>query len=152
MESITNGGLWEVGFGKTPLCIHFSVILKQCITAMIKKTNKNWGQAMVNLHSSYNRLYPLVINPHHACSHWLTLLPRLTVVNDRFQNINDSLESGPDGAGWGEWKWGKCGETSQWGITSQNCSGLWRAHKPCTRKRKSVQHLDKPCLVSTPAP
>lgn len=119
MESITNGGLWEVGFGKTPLCIHFSIILKQCITAMIKKTNKNWGQAMVNFHSSYDRLYPLVINPHHACSHWLTLLPRLTVVNDRFQNISDSLESGPDGAGWGEWKWGKCGEMSQWGITSQ---------------------------------
>ena len=85
-----------MGFGKTPLCIHFSIILKQCITAMIEKTKK-WGQAMVNFQSSYDRLYPLVINPHLACSHQLTLLPRLVVVNDKFQNSNDSLESGPGG-------------------------------------------------------
>ena len=98
--------------------IHFPIILKQCITAMIEKTKK-WGQAMVNFQSSYDRLYPLVINPHLACSHWLTLLPRLIVVNDKFQNSNDSLESGPGGAGWSEWKWGKCREMSQWGITSQ---------------------------------
>ena len=87
-----------MGFGKTPLCIHFSIILKQCITAMIEKTKK-WGQAMVNFQSSYDRLYPLVINPHLACSHRLTLPPRLVVVNDKFQNSNDSLESGPGGAG-----------------------------------------------------
>lgn len=74
---------------------------------------------MGNFQSSYDRLYPLVINPHRACSHWLTLLPRLIVVNDKFQNSKDSLESGPGGAGWGEWKRGKCGEMSQWGITSQ---------------------------------
>ena len=52
---------------------------------------------MVNFQSSYDRLYPLVINPHLACSHRLTLLPRLVVVNDKFQNSNDSLESGPGG-------------------------------------------------------
>ena len=33
-----------------------------------------------------------------------------------------------------------------------NSSGLWMAHKPSTGNHKSVQHLEKSCLVSTPAP
>lgn len=56
---------------------------------------------------------------------------------------------------WGRMRWVEVGQMRR-NVSMRdhisNCSGLWRAHKPCTGNRKSVQHLDKSCLVSTPAP